>query len=193
MESWDSRYAQGKYSTDRPHRLLIGLAEELAPGRALDLACGTGRHANYLAGKGWQVTAVDSSPVGLGIARRRAGEKGLEVEYLLADLEKGEFGIEPDSFDLICDFYYLQRDLFEAMKLGVRPGGRIVSTVHLYDEGDESPFLLNDGELAGFFADFRVLHFHETSLTDRDPGEHHRRTAEIIAQRPYPKNRTPTN
>lgn len=185
MESWDERYAAGKFSSAEPHKLLIKLLNEIAAGHALDLACGTGRHTILLAENGWDVTAVDNSAVGIAIAGKRAAEKGLHIDFRVADIENGEFTIEPGLYDLICDFYYLQRDLFSAMKQGVRPGGTVVSTIHIYGEGEDSEgFLLKEGELRGFFDDFEVLHYHETSLTDTDAGEHHRRTAEIVAMRP---------
>jgi hypothetical protein len=70
------------------------------------------------------------------------------------------------------------------MKAGVKIGGVIVSTVHIYGAGEEAgKFLLREGELRGFFRDFEILHYQETSLTDTDAGEHHRRTAEIVARR----------
>lgn len=184
MESWDERYAKGKYSSAEPHKLLIGLVEKLKPGKVLDLACGTGRHAIFLAEKGWDVTAVDNSRAGIEIARQRAAEKDVAVDFRAADLEKEEFAIEKNAFDLICDFYYLQLDLFPKMKGGVKIGGIIVSTIHIFGEGEEAGnFLLKEGELRGFFRDFEILHYHETTLTDKDAGEHHRRTAEIIAAR----------
>ena len=184
MPSWDERYASGKYSSAEPHKLLVKLAAELEPGKAVDLACGTGRHSIFLAENGWNVTAVDNSSVGIEIARQRAKEKGVEVDFRLADLEKGEFAIEENAYDLICDFYYLQRDLFPETKTGVKVGGIVVSTIHIYGEMEEAgEFLLKEGELREFFRDFEILHYHETSLTDQDAGEHHRRTAEIIAKR----------
>ena len=183
-ETWDERYAGGKYSSAEPHKLLIELTEKLPAGNALDLACGTGRHAIFLAEKRWNVTAIDNSRVGIEIARQRAKEKGVQVDFRMADLEKGEFEIEPNAYDLICDFYYLQRDLFPQMKTGVKVGGIIISTIHIYGVGEEEGnFLLKEGELRKFFQDFEILHYHETSLTDEDAGEHHRRTAEIIARR----------
>lgn len=186
METWDERYAAGKYSSAEPHRLLVELAAKLSPGKALDLACGTGRHAVFLAEKGWHVTAVDNSRVGIEIAAERAKQKGVRVDFRTADLEKGEFSIEPDAYDLICDFYYLQSNLFASMKAGVKPGGIIVSTVHIYGAGEEAGnFLLPEGELREYFQDFEILHYHETSQTDADAGEHHRRTAEIIARRNF--------
>ena len=167
MESWDERYAGGKYSSAEPHRLLVELAGKLKPAKALDVACGIGRNAIFLAGKGWTVTAVDNSSVGLEIARQRAGENRVVVDFRPADLEKGEFLIEENEYDLICDFYYLQRDLFEPMKSGVKVGGIIVSTIHIYGEGEEAGnFLLKEGELQEFFRDFEILHYHETALTD---------------------------
>jgi tellurite methyltransferase len=184
MESWDERYASGKYSTAEPHRLLIELTGKLPPGKALDLACGAGRHAVFLAEKGWRVTAVDNSRVGIEIAERKAREKGLTIDFHTLDLEKGEFAVEPDAYDLICDFYYLQPELFASMKASVKTGGIIVSTVHIYGAGEEAGnFLLREGELREYFRDFEILHYHETSATDTDAGEHHRRTAEIVAKR----------
>jgi hypothetical protein len=61
----------------------------------------------------------------------------------------------------------------------------IISTIHLFDEGEEhARFVLNEGELREYFRDFEILHYFETSLRDKDAGEHHRRTAEIICRRP---------
>jgi tellurite methyltransferase len=183
-ETWDERYAGGKYSSAAPHKLLISLVAKLKAGKALDLACGTGRHAIFLAENGWRVTAVDNSAVGIEIARERAAEKSVEIDFRRADLETGEFKPETNAYDLICDFYYLQRGLFAALKKGVKEGGIIVATIHIYGEGEpEGSFLLREGELKGFFDDFEILHYHETPLTDTDAGEHHRRTAEIIARK----------
>ena len=183
-ETWDERYAGGKYSSAEPHKLLIELTEKLPAGNALDLACGTGRHAVFLAEKGWNVTAIDNSRVGIEIAQHRAQEKGVQVNFRVVDLERGEFEIKPNVYDLICDFYYLHRESFQQMQVGVKVGGIIVSTIHIYGEGEEEgKFLLREGELREFFGDFEILHYHETSLTDDDAGEHHRRTAEIIAKR----------
>ena len=183
-ETWNERYARGRYSAGEPHRLLISLVEKLAPGRALDLACGAGRHAVFLAEKGFLVTAVDNSATGIKIAKERAAEKGVRIDFPIADLEAGEFIIEENAFDLICDFYYLQRDLFAAMKAGVRTGGVIVAAIHIYGAGEpQGRFALREGELKEYFKDFEILHYHETLATDTGAGEHRRRTAEIVARK----------
>lgn len=84
----------------------------LRPGRALDVACGPGRHAFWLAERGWQVTAVDRTP-----------ESIPGVEVITADLERGVFTIEPNSWDLIVCWLYWQPDLLPQIAAGVRPGG----------------------------------------------------------------------
>jgi len=183
-ESWDERYRSGKYSSAEPHKLLIALTEKIKAGNALDIACGAGRNAILLAEKGFDVTAVDNSKNGIEIAAQRAQEKGLKIDFRLADLEKDEFEIAENAYDLICDFYYLQRNLFPRLKKALKPEGIFIAAIHIYGK-EEKPhrFSLKTGELKEFFKDFEILHYHETAKTDKDTAEHHRRTAEIIAKK----------
>ena len=85
LEGWEQRYAEGKQPSV-PIPFITQTAQQLKPGRALDLACGTGRHALWLAERGWSVTAVDGSPSAIRILRDQAGE--LPIEPLLADLAR---------------------------------------------------------------------------------------------------------
>src|SRR5438132_14320472 len=98
---WDERYRRGEGADEKPHPLLVEFVSDLEPGRALDVACGLGRHALWLAGRGWRVTAVDSSRVAIEILRQRSAEQGVIIESHVADLECREFSIEPNSYDLI--------------------------------------------------------------------------------------------
>jgi tellurite methyltransferase len=150
---WNAHYTDPEYNAAPPDALLIQLAEGLAPGRALDLACGAGRHALYLARLGWQVTAVDAAPAAIERLRRAAPE----IDARLADLERGEFRIEPASFDLICDFLYFQRDLFAAIREGVRPGGVFAGALRL-----SGRFAMESGELRNEFADWKILYYSES-------------------------------
>ena len=184
--SWDQRYRRGEHLLDQPAPLVAGVADGLIPARALDLACGPGRHALLLVTRGWQVTAVDASRVAIEILVKRARDLNLTVDARLADLEKHELEIEPGCFDLICDCYYLQRDLFPAIRAGVRPGGLVIAIIHMLDDSaDVKPmnpaYLLRSGELAGFFAGWRILHAREGKPVD---ALHKRAVAEIVAQRP---------
>ncbi len=197
MADWNERYERGEHATLEPSRLLVRAVEIFAsqvsgesPGgrRALDLACGAGRHAVLLAAHGFVVTAVDSSPVGVGLTRERGRERGLLLDARVADLEEGEFQIAPASYDLVCDFYYLQRDLFPSIRAGVRRGGFFVAAIHLTDDDPEvkpmnPDFMLRPGELRAEFSGWDVLHYEETAGHDGDAGEHTRRSAELIARK----------
>jgi hypothetical protein len=110
----------------------------------------------------------------------------VEVDWRVADLERGEFEIERDAYDLVCVFYYLQRDLFPQIRAGVRAGGAVVAAIHLADEDPDAnsmnpAFLLEPGELRALFDGWEIMHYHETPLIDTDAGQHHRRSAEIVA------------
>ena len=175
--NWDEHYAQAANLDFTPVPLLVEVAEMLAPGRALDIASGPGRNALYLAGLGWNVVAVDASRTAIGILRERAATARLSIETHHADLEAGAFAIEPDGYDLIYDFFYLQRDLFPQIREGVRPGGLFTAAIHLR-EGDGHRFVLDPGELRAEFAGWKILYYSEAAR----PG-HTRTTARIIARR----------
>lgn len=85
-------------------RPLFDRPDAPAPGRALDVGCGSGRDAVYLAGRGWQVTAVDFVDEALAKARQRAAETGVDVQWVKADVARlGELGFEP-GYTLLYDF-----------------------------------------------------------------------------------------
>lgn len=178
LEQWNERYRAGEQLFDAPVPLVVKFAGAVR-GRALDLACGSGRNALYLAELGWHVTAVDGSPVALEVLGARARERGLKIDTRIADLERGEFQIASDTYDLILDCYYLQRDLFATMQAGVPPGGMIISIVHLAD-ADGTPKRAYPGELRKYFEGWKILHYREGQ-----PGEscHQRAVAEIVAIR----------
>lgn len=183
---WDERYLRGEHSTKEPSPLLRTAIASLKPGRALDIACGVGRHAIFLAEHGWHVTAVDSSRVGIEILQQRAREAGLTVEARVVDLESGEFHIEPGTYDLVCVFYYLQRDLFSPIRVGVKRGGTVVAAIHLNDGREDAKpanpaFLLEPGELKQLFADWEITYYREG---ESDEGGHHHDTAYLIACKP---------
>ena len=103
-EDWNRRHGEsGQLFGVDPNRFLVAEVDGLAPGRALDLACGAGRNAVWLAEQGWQVTGVDFSDVAIDNARRLAGERGVAVEWLVADV--GEWEPPADAFDLVVVLY----------------------------------------------------------------------------------------
>jgi SAM-dependent methyltransferase len=183
LAGWDERYRAVRDAPwEEPTPLLVQTAVDLKPGRALDLACGTGRNALWLAEHGWNVTAVDGSQVAIEILRQRAAERGLQIETCVADLEAGAYRIEPSSWDLIAICYYLQRALFEPAKRGVVPGGVVLAIVHIPEPGEEpTRFSAPRGELASYFQGWEILHSYEGQPRD---AAHRRSVAEIVARRP---------
>jgi SAM-dependent methyltransferase len=103
-EDWNRRYAETEFLwTAEPNRFLVAEVAELVPGRALDLACGEGRNAVWLARQGWRVTAVDFSEVGLAKAERLANSRGVEVDWVLADVI--DYRPPQRAFDLVVILY----------------------------------------------------------------------------------------
>lgn len=178
MNKWDIRYRAVEKPDSRPLPFLVRAAQNLTPGRALDLACGTGRHALWLAAQGWQVTAVDYSAVALEMLRATAEQLGVAVEVRLADLETDEFDIAQDTYDLVCNCFYLDRDMFPKIRAGVSAGGVAIVIVPTFDDSPglkpmNPEYLLRPGELIDFFTGWEILDYRENRL------------AEILARRPF--------
>ena len=103
-EHWDERYGTEELIWKaEPNRFLVEELDALAPGRALDVACGEGRNAVWLASKGWRVTGVDFSRAGLAKAQRLATDRGVEVTWVEADVV--EWRPPTASFDLVVVMY----------------------------------------------------------------------------------------
>lgn len=101
---WDARYeAVELLWTAEPNTFLVEEASALPPGSALDLACGEGRNAVWLAERGHEVVGVDFSGVALARARLLAQSRGVEVAWVEADVTRWEPPVE--SFDLVCVLY----------------------------------------------------------------------------------------
>lgn len=157
-KGWNDRYATGEATDRPPDTVLLKAVEGRLPGRALDLACGLGRHAVYLAAHGWDVVAVDYSSVALDILSERAAE-GLSIHPVLADLEAGEFTIEVNAWDLIVDCCYLQRSLFPSIREGIKGGGLFVGVFPM--SGINPAYLIATGEGRELFEGWKLLHYVE--------------------------------
>lgn len=133
-EDWDRRYAEVESLwAHRPNRWLVAETEALAPGRALDLACGEGQNAVWLAERGWQVTGVDFSAVAIEKARMRAEHAGVEVDFVCADLL--DFEPEATSFDLVVVLFLHigaseRRQVLGRAARALAPGGTFLLIGH---------------------------------------------------------------
>jgi SAM-dependent methyltransferase len=131
---WDRRYQGSELLWGAgPNRFLAEEVDDLAPGRALDLAAGEGRNAIWLAERGWRVRAIDFSPVALERARRLASDRGVEVDFVEADLTT--YQPETQAFDLVAVFYLHVpwRELEPILRraaAAVAPGGTFLLVGH---------------------------------------------------------------
>jgi SAM-dependent methyltransferase len=149
---WNERYGQRQQTFPlEPNRLVVEEVGARPPGVALDLATGEGRHAVWLAGRGWRVVAADFSAVGLGKAQARARAAGLDVAWALADVRLLRF--PPSTFDLVLAAFFAARpaerpSLYSAAASALRPGGTFLivgydqSNLTLGSGGPQDPELL---------------------------------------------------
>ena len=133
-DAWNERYAGTELVwTAEPNRFLVAETEDLPPGRALDLACGEGRNAVWLARRGWRVTGVDFAGVGLVKARRLAEEAGVDAEWVESDLL--DYRPDAESADLVILFYLQvpeadRRAILRSAASAVAPGGTLLLVGH---------------------------------------------------------------
>jgi SAM-dependent methyltransferase len=148
----------------RPAPFLEQWSPNLGSGRALDIACGTGRNALYLAEQGFDVTGVDISEVAIERASIETESRGLGVEFLVADLDHY---VPEGSFDLITVIRYRNSGLWPRLVAALAPNGWILVEHHMKTSADvagpSSPeFRLDPGELLRVFDGLRIVHYSET-------------------------------
>jgi len=132
-ERWDERYSAAEFDPARPPSQVVE-AElgDLPPGRALDLAAGAGRHTIWLAQRGWRVTAVDFSRVGLDRGRRLSAVRGVpgpQVDWVQADLS--DYRPEPGAYQLALISYLqstpeVRSAALAAAAAALAPGGTVL-------------------------------------------------------------------
>jgi SAM-dependent methyltransferase len=159
----------------QPNALLQQQLTQLTPlaRHALDLGCGGGRDAIYLAQHGWQVSAIDQQARVLQCAQQLAQMQGVEVNWIEADVHQPQ-SIPTHEFDLIMMVRFLDRRLFSMMHNQCRVGGYVL--VQTFIEGVEafgSPknpnYILRYGELAKEFSEFEIIVDRIDTLNDGRP------------------------
>ena len=134
-ERWNRRWAgeERVHASTAPSRFVVAEVADLPPGAALDLACGAGRNAVWLAEQGWRVTAVDFSGVALRMARSLEAERRVAVEWVEADVLA--WTPPPRAYDLVCVLYLQlpageRRTALARAAAAVRPGGTLLVLGH---------------------------------------------------------------
>ena len=174
-DKWDARYRDGAYEgRTHPTALLVEWLPRLPRGRALDVACGAGRNALYLAANGYAVSALDISGVALERAQAAAVERGLTVEWLCADLDEDpERALPAGDFDLIVWVRYVHPTLMPHLVARLAVGGAIVCEQHFATgaavAGPRSAeFRLPPGALRRSAQGLDVAHAYEGPAVDPD-------------------------
>ena len=127
---WNEKYADPEFDLpDEPIPELARRIETLPTGRALDVATGTGRNAIFLAEHGYEVDAIDVADAALERARRRADERGVEVEWIRADV--AETSLEADAYDVITVSFFHVIEHLDRLVDALAPGGVLVYEHHL--------------------------------------------------------------
>lgn len=183
-DKWDARYSDGAYRVRRhPSALLQCWIDRLdvggLPPRAIDMACGRGRNALFLARRGWHVDAIDISAVALEHLRADATAEGLSVNCIERDLETvaaALHGLTDRHYELALLMRYADTALVAALPRLLAPGGHVMAEMHLRTDrpvaGPRSPrFRVAPGELRLAAAALEPLHYREGIVTDPDGRE----------------------
>ena len=202
QSDWDEKYTLTAAAQSAEPASIVGELLPLLPrGPALDVACGTGRHALLLGARAQHVTAVDWSGAGLEVLEARARAEGIPIrrissaelivkrhhggiDLVQADLE--QLQLPENAFELILCVQYLQRSLFPELERALRPGGFLLFETFTqaqlaFDGGPRnSEYLLNPGELRNAFPELRVI-FHRELRAGQG-------IASLLARKPKNRN-----
>ncbi len=157
---WNRRYRRETFDA-QPASIVRAHALRAPVGRALDVACGNGRHACYLAGLGFGVDAVDIAAEGL----KRFVCRPQGIRRICADLD--HFAIPPGRYSLIVNVRYLNRRLLPAIQDGLAPGGMLIfesylkAPVRSASGRHRADHLLETGELKRVFSALDIIAYRE--------------------------------
>lgn len=146
IEKWNARYLADPRPGE-PEPFVVEWTSTRAPGKALDVAGGLGRHALWLAERGWKVTALDGAEAGIETLRGRTN-----IEARVVDLEADGFALDGGPYDLVVNTFFLHRPLFAEFHRSMALGGLL-----LFMQKSEGRFAIGCPELRTLLADWRVL------------------------------------
>ncbi len=172
LEKWNKIYADSGDALPRsPSQLLCQHIHLATLGRALDVACGSGRNALFMAAQGFVVDAIDISDVGLARARTQADAQNLPIAWYCQDLLVEDPRLPHDNYQLIILFRFVAPALLPRLIDHLAPGGLLVIEEHMHvpdelmSENISGPssarFRVAPGELSAALQHLELLNCHE--------------------------------
>jgi SAM-dependent methyltransferase len=183
---WNDRYhsSDNIYLRRQPYSLVLSFADQLTQGGlALEVAAGMSPVGLFLASRGLRVIAMDISEAGLRIAQQRAHRRSLPLNLVVMDLT--DPWLPPSGFDVILNFYFLSRPLFECYRQALKPGGWIFFETFVQDNLRRSnpAHTLGPGELYSAFQNWDILYWKESLKKRRSGMFPSRRIAQLVARK----------
>jgi len=164
-DKWNKKYLESKHIQSEPSEILKNYYLLAKRGKALDVACGTGRNAIFLANKGFYVDAVDISDVAIDILKNN-NEKNINA--IVADLDNYNF--EENNYELVVNINFLNREIINSLKKAIKPNGIIIFETFLISEKRKNKqFYLEENELLRMFLDFRIIFYEEKYISQDEP------------------------
>jgi len=194
LDAWPGPVERGREADGHPAHpiapssFLVEHFDLLPKGLALDVAMGEGRHAIYLATRGFDVDGVDADPRAVAQARAAARKLAAPIRAIAGNVEDGTYILPLETYNVIVVFNYLHRPLFHDIRDGIVPGGVVVYQTFTVEQRRFGPpsnpaHLLRPNELREAFADWEILRYHETTGPARTTGRM-RAVAGIVARKP---------
>ena len=158
-EKWNKKY-QNNPAPDQPVKLITDFAKLATGTKALDVACGMGRHSKYLASIGFDVDALDISSVAIDTIQNIPYIHPQEVDF-------DTYTFKKDNYDLIICTFFLKREIFPQIREALKEGGIFIYETFIYHPDNENApssrtFLLEEGELeVAFTPEYDLLHLSE--------------------------------
>ena len=162
---WNKRYREGFYDgATEPHVLLKRFWLTIPGRHVADIAMGNGRDALFLAEKGFIVTGLERSVEAIKLSKETMARKNLFIWPVLADARALPY--RENSFDSVTVFYFLQREAVDEIRALLKKGGILIYETYLKRQNDiarprNPAYLLDDGELIGYFKGFELLFYEE--------------------------------
>ncbi len=166
-EAWNKRYREGNHHTlEKPSQLLKRWISQIPDGRAIDIGCGNGRNAIFLSSEGYKVDAIDFSEEALKIARAKAKERNLEINWMKKNVQEHTF--PKNRYQLVIISFFNPLEKLAEIKDSVAEGGYILLEHHVKTDRDnikgpknDSKFRFEPNELLEKFSDLQILFYEE--------------------------------